>query len=321
MPPRRATSLMKGLARSLFEDEAERARFLEALTAGGSREQSIVVLEDRPEIRAFPRLRPLPWQPDFVVRLAEHFRPAKHSAYARGWYYSFDFSSAFAATPMLAIPERPRRLLDVCAAPGGKAVFAWRALRPELLVANETIRKRAGTLIDNLRRCRVETATVAGADPSVWGRKFPDAFDVVVVDAPCSGQSLLAKGVDPPQAFEPAMIDLCHSRQRRILGNAARCVAPGGHLLYMTCTFAYKENEKVMAWLIRDMPEFSAVEHPPMAEFRSRWAEFPCYRLFPHQGLGAGAFTCLLRRAGDRPAELPLLDGAPIRWRYGEPWP
>jgi 16S rRNA C967 or C1407 C5-methylase (RsmB/RsmF family) len=311
---------MQRQAEVLFGDPTERAAFLEALTEGRSREKSIIVLQDRPEIRTFPRLGATPWQPEWVIRLGDGFRPAQHPLYERGAYYSLDFSSVFAASAMLAVAEPPRRVLDLCASPGGKAIFAWRAFRPELLYCNETIRKRARPLIENLARCGASAGKVWSADPSVYARRFAGGFDLVIVDAPCSGQSLLAKGDVAPGAFNPAMVDMNHSRQRRITGNAVHCLAPGGYLLYMTCTFSRRENELVIQWLLKEYPELEAVNVTHLYAHRSPYADFPCYRLFPHSGLGAGAFTALLRKSGDR-AELPEFEEIPTIWGYGEPFP
>lgn len=306
-------------AEELFADEGERRSFLSALKAGDAREQAIIVLEAKPEIRTFPRLGPAPFQPDWVIRIADHFRAAKHRLYEKGAYYSLDFSSVFSASAMLAIPDAPRRVLDLCASPGGKAIFAWRAFRPEILACNESVRKRLTTLMQNLTRCQVESAQTWSADSSVWAKKTPESFDLTIVDAPCSGQSLLAKGDDAPGAFDPAMIDMNVGRQRRIVGNASRTVRAGGHLLYATCTFSKKENEKVLEWLMRTYPAFVPVEVPKLSKFRSAYVDFPCYRLFPHQSLGAGAFVALLRRAGD-PTVAPVTeDEIPRSWRYGEP--
>ncbi|MFQ3586976.1 MAG: RsmB/NOP family class I SAM-dependent RNA methyltransferase [Fimbriimonadaceae bacterium] len=300
-------------AATLFPDESERRAFCRALTEGVTREQAIVVLDSRPEIGAFPRRPALDWQPEFVVRLADDFRPGRHPLHEKGAYYVLDLSSVFAATPLVHLPRLPDRILDVCAAPGGKSVFAWRALlsqRSDLsrspdddgnvaLLANETIRKRTGTLIANFERCRIAGSAVGSADPSVWSRRCPAAFDLVMVDAPCSGQSLLAKGEEAPGCFQPAMIDMNVGRQRRIVGHSARCLRPGGFLLYMTCTFSKKENEGVVEWLLRQYPNLECVATPALAAFQSPYAEFPCYRLFPQSGLGAGAFSALLRLPED----------------------
>ncbi len=306
------------LAENLFPDESERAEFLQAMMAGESREQAIVVLQDQAAVRTFPRQGSLDWQPDWVIRINEGFRPGKHPLHDKGAYYCMDFSSVFAASAMLSIEEAPRRVLDLCASPGGKAIFAWKAFHPELLIANETMRKRTSILINNFDRCQVESGMVGSADPTVWARRAPGYFDLVTVDAPCSGQSLLAKGDQAPGCFSAEMIDMCVGRQRRIMGTAIKCVAPGGHLLYMTCTYTMKENEKVIAWLLERYPTVKAVEVPHLAEFRSPHAEFPCYRLFPQSGYGAGAFVCLLQKPGERPDEVPDLEQVPIIWRFGD---
>jgi 16S rRNA C967 or C1407 C5-methylase (RsmB/RsmF family) len=308
-------------ARSLFDDSAEIDAFTTALLEGTTRGLSILVLEEKTELGAFPKMRALPWQPEWAMRLREPFRPGAHPLHAKGAYYSLDFSSVFAASAMLAIKVPPVRVLDVCASPGGKSVFAWRAfLRdgdPEsrVLICNETIRKRCGTLIENLKRCKIAGSSVGSADPSVWAKKAAEQFDLVLVDAPCSGQSLLAKGEVAEGCFHPTMIDMNVSRQRRIVGNAVHCIRPGGHLLYMTCTFSKQENEKLIAWVLREHPFLEAVEVPELLEHRSTYADFPCYRLFPQSGLGAGAFSCLLRHTGEPPAHREALEELPLFWR------
>lgn len=313
-PPR----LLRKQAEALFSDTVERDRFVKALMDAAAREQAIVVLRETPALREIPSIPPVSWQPSFVRRVPESFRPGKHWLHDEGAYYILDFSSVFAASPLLVIPrERGTefRVLDLCAAPGGKSIFANKALTPTLLVANETIRKRTGVLIENLRRCRVQTSHVWSADPAVWGDRYPEEFDLVIVDAPCTGQSLLAKGMDAVGCFSPQMIDMNVGRQRRIIGNAARCVRPGGWMLYCTCTFSRKENEKVIEWLIGQAPEFEAVEVPFLKEFRTQHSKLPAYRLFPHQGLGAGAFTCLLRHTGQPPEHRSALE-VHSTWSY-----
>lgn len=308
-------------AENLFPDEAERTKFIEALTQGNSREPAILVVNERPEVRLFPRVAPMPWQPSFAIRIDEDFRPAKHPLHAKGVFYSLDFSSVFSASVLTAVTPPARRILDLCASPGGKSIFAWLLFQPEILVCNESIRKRMGALISNLHRCGIERSVVWSADPSVYANKFPETFDLILVDAPCSGQSLLAKGDEAPGCFSPTMIDMNVGRQRRITGHAVRCLRPGGHLFYSTCTYSIKENEKVMAWLMQEYPDLEAVEVPGMEEHRSPYAEFPCYRLFPQSQMGAGAFACLLRLKGTPEDHWPSLEELRGSWRFGDPAP
>lgn len=103
------------LAENLFSDESERAQFLGAIAAADAREQAIIVLSDAPAVRSFPRIKPEKWQPDWVLRIEPDFKPSKHPLYAKGAYYSLDFSSIFSASAMLAIPGKVDRVLDLCA--------------------------------------------------------------------------------------------------------------------------------------------------------------------------------------------------------------
>ncbi|MBI1333553.1 MAG: RsmB/NOP family class I SAM-dependent RNA methyltransferase [Armatimonadetes bacterium] len=318
-PAKDASRLLLKAAHDLFESEDEREEFLEAMLAGDSKEMAMIILQDRPEIKSFPRDRHLKWQPPFVERISDpEFKAAKHPLYAKGAYYSLDFSSVFSASAMLAVAAPPKRVLDMCSSPGGKAVFAYRAFHPEVLLCNEIIRKRVSTLIGNLDRCKCEGSLVWSADPSVFARRYKECFDLVICDAPCSGQSLIAKGDEALGAFAPNMIDMNVGRQRRIIGNCYHCLRPGGSILYATCTFSPKENEKVIEWFLKTHPDMEAVEVPHLAEFRSRFSDFPAYRLYPHQGLGAGAFACLVRRKGETPEHYEPLGDMPAMWRYGD---
>jgi 16S rRNA C967 or C1407 C5-methylase (RsmB/RsmF family) len=267
--------------------ESEREAFLSALAAGESARPALLWRSERPEPSPFAPLPPAPWQPEFVDALAPGERAGRHELHADGAYYCLDLSSVFETVPLVGLSARS--VLDVCASPGGKSLLAWRMLAPERLVCNEVIGKRHGALTGNLRRCGV-SAEITRLDPSA----LEGSFDLVLVDAPCSGQSLLARGQESPGCFHPVNVGSCAGRQKRILIESARCVAPGGFLLYSTCTFSRDENEAVIEWLLSRRPELSALEVPALEAHRSPHTEFPAYRLWPHDGFGAGGFTCLL---------------------------
>lgn len=254
---------------------------------------------ERPQELPFATVPGPPWLPDFVDLAAPGERPGQHPLHESGAYYCLDISSVFAASVLTAVPAVPEIVFDVCASPGGKSLFAWRCLRPRFLVANEVIGKRTAQLVGNLKRCGVHPAMVTNADTAVLAHVCPGSADIVIVDAPCSGQSLIAKGHENPGCFHPATINLNANRQRRILANAAAIVAPGGSLAYITCTYAEKENEANLRWLLRQFPDFSAVAVPALEPHRSPLAEPPCYRLWPQEGIGAGAFAALLRKNGE----------------------
>jgi 16S rRNA C967 or C1407 C5-methylase (RsmB/RsmF family) len=123
-------------------------------------------------------------------------------------------------------------------------------------------------------------------------------FDLVIVDAPCSGQSMAAKGKESGGGFHPATVNQNSNRQKRILACVAPCVKPGGCLAYMTCTYSPEENEEVVAWLLKKMPEFRPVPLGRMEPLQSHLTDIPCVRVWPHTGPGAGGFSCLLQREG-----------------------
>ncbi len=289
----------KKLSEKLLPEESREA-FLLALELGKSARPALLWLDERPEEPPFSLESPAPWQPEFVDGVSEGERPGRHALHESGAYYCLDLSSVFETVPLLLPhywgPGGGASVLDVCASPGGKSLLAWRALAPEKLVANEVIGKRLGALSSNLKRCGAGEAQVTRHDPSVLAERFPGAFDVVLVDAPCSGQSLLARGIENVGCFHPMNVGACAGRQKRILIESASCVAPGGFLLYSTCTFSRDENEGIIAWLLLKRPEFVGIEVPALQAHRSPHSETPTYRLWPHEGFGAGGFTCLLQR-------------------------
>jgi 16S rRNA C967 or C1407 C5-methylase (RsmB/RsmF family) len=124
---------------------------------------------------------------------------------------------------------------------------------------------------------------------------WEDLGDVVIVDAPCSGQSLLGRGKESPGCFHPATINMNSNRQKRILANSAAVVSPGGYLAYLTCTYSMKENEEVVRWFLKKFPMFAPQKVDALAGHESCYCEFPCYRLWPHDGEGAGGFAAILK--------------------------
>jgi len=259
---------------------------------------------------------------DFIDLIAEGQNPGTHQLHEQGEIYCLDFSSVFAASVLAEATwedkQHPRLIIDTCSSPGGKAVYAWRALKPERLICNEVIRSRISPLISNIKRCGITPSLVTNADTAHLAESLQKMADIVLVDAPCSGQSLPAKGARAVGAFHPATINMNSNRQKRILANATKMVAPGGYLAYMTCTFSIEENEGVIRWLLKRFPSFEPQRIPHLEGFRSRIMDTPCYRLLPHQGLGAGAFACLLKLNQPPENTTPHLDWQTIKciWRH-----
>ncbi|MCU0315989.1 MAG: RsmB/NOP family class I SAM-dependent RNA methyltransferase [Fimbriimonadaceae bacterium] len=240
-----------------------------------------------------PTLEPLSWQPATVARFVDGFSVGQDPQHQQGLLYSLDLSSVFSSVAFTEIPTGVS-VLDLCSAPGGKAILAQRALDPKVLCCNEVIAKRIPALRSNLERLKIQ-ADISNLDPKVWAQGS-DSFDLVIVDAPCSGQSLIARGKDAFGCFLPHIVKTNANRQRRILACAAECVNEGGWLAYMTCTFGPEENEDTVAWLLKRFPSFTPQKITLLTDTQSQLVDWPCYRLFPHLGVGAGAFVCLLRQ-------------------------
>lgn len=285
------------VSRALFTEEGERRVFLDALFGGElEKRTALILLGEETEELPFVTDTPPSWCPRFIRVTSPSVRPGAHRLHDEGEYYCLDLSSVFAATALSAISTTPDVVLDICSAPGGKGIFAWRMFHPELLFCNEAIGKRLGALISNLKRCAIRPVMVASADTSVYAELAPSSADLVIVDAPCSGQSLIGKGKESGGCFHPSTINVNANRQRRIIANSAACVHPGGYLAYMTCTFSREENEGIIEWFLRKFPAFEAVEVPALTQFRTVLSDHPAYRLFPQSGLGAGAFSALFKR-------------------------
>jgi len=284
------------LAYKLFEQGPDRAAFIHALTQPPDFAPTILWTQPKPAGLDWKTLPPCPWQPPQVDRLASNIQPGKSPLHDEGYFYCLDFSSVFAVSAIQAIKEPIEVVIDLCAAPGGKSLSTWVIAQPKRLLCNEVIRKRVRILISNLKRCRAMAAIVLNQDPSVLAEQLPHAAQLVLVDAPCSGQSLLAKGQSAEGCFHKVTLNRNANRQKRILANAAQLVQSHGYLLYSTCTYAPEENEQVCAWLLKKFPQFEPVVVESLQPYQSHLTDLPCYRLWPQSELGAGAFVMLLQR-------------------------
>jgi len=302
-----ASRLLVKLSQRLFEQEAEQVAFCDRLLQPQPLHPCIVWCQPKPDPNPFTIEPALSWQPDWCDRLALRQQPGKHPLHDQGAFYCMDFSSIFAISVLRSLTTPVATIIDVCAAPGGKSIFAWRALQPQALISNEVIGKRIGALLSNLKRCHIHPAWITNLDSQVLAEQIPQTAQVVLVDAPCTGQSLIAKGGKAPGCFHPVTINNNANRQKRILANSAQLVAGQGYLVYMTCTYSPEENEQVVTWFLDRFPDFQSVPVPHLQPYQSHLANFPCYRLFPQSGLGAGAFTVLLQNASTTDAQ-PLPD-------------
>ncbi|MBW4613664.1 MAG: RsmB/NOP family class I SAM-dependent RNA methyltransferase [Desmonostoc vinosum HA7617-LM4] len=302
------SNLLLKLSRRLFTNSEEQEIFIQALIHPQPFQPCILWCKQKPDISPFLVEIPTSWQPPFIDRLQFGEKPGQHPLHEQGYFYCLDFSSVFAAATLLTIPHQISLAFDMCAAPGGKSVFAWKALQPDLLISNEVIGKRLGMLISNLKRCHIAPSVVVNRDSSVFGELISFSSNLVIVDAPCTGQSLLAKGEKAPGCFHPIAINKSANRQKRIIANSAKIVAPQSYLAYMTCTYSPEENEQVCEWLLERFPHFQAIEISYLSKYQSHLTKIPCYRMFPQDRLGAGAFTVLLKNTDENEGEKVDLD-------------
>lgn len=308
------SNLLIKLSKNIFSETNKQENFIDCLLQPKRFNPTILWLKDKPENSPFIVENALPWQPDFIDRLDVNEKPGKHILHEEGYFYCLDFSSIFAASILLSIPVKVSVIVDTCAAPGGKSIFAWKALNPDLILSNEVIKKRIAMLKSNFKRCQISPSVLMSVDTDILADKIPETAELVIVDAPCSGQSLLAKGEKNPGCFHPVTIKNNASRQKRIIANSAKIVAPQGYLAYMTCTYSPAENEEVVSWLISKFPHFEPREVPHLTEYQSTLTNMPCYRMWPQDKLGAGAFTVLLKNCAE--GQKKLLDDEFLEYPY-----
>ncbi len=250
------------------------------------------------------QLTPIPWTPaGFTVPTDS--RPGKHPYHTAGLYYMQD-PAAQAVAELLA-PQPGERVLDLAAAPGGKATHIATLMAGDgLLVANDLNQRRAQVLAKNLERWGTRNTVVLNETPTRLFEHFGAYFDRVVVDAPCSGEGMFRKDLDARTEWMPKLVHSCAVRQDAILADAAKLVSPGGMLAYATCTFAPDENEGTIARFLDSHPEFELIDSshfPGSSSGRPEWlAENQKYpleravRLWPHLTPGEGHFIALLRK-------------------------
>ena len=211
-------------------------------------------------------------------------------------------------------PQPGERVLDLCAAPGGKSTqLAGKLLGKGLLVCNEINAKRAKILSGNMERLGISNALVLNEHPKKLTERFAGYFDKILVDAPCSGEGMFRKEEAAVTDWTEDTNAICANRQLEILASAAGMLRPGGRLVYSTCTFSPVENEGVISEFLWKNPDFS-VEKLDVLFFspgRPDWVPNPApglehtFRLWPHRLLGEGHYAAVLRRTGDEaPAAL-----------------
>ncbi|GIV36062.1 MAG: rRNA cytosine-C5-methyltransferase [Cyclobacteriaceae bacterium] len=223
-----------------------------------------------------------------------------------GAYYVQEASSMFLEhlVLQLRLHQQPIRILDAAAAPGGKSTHLLSLIHPEsLLVANETIRSRLPALTENLTRWGYPNVVITCNDPQHFGA-LKGYFDVIVLDAPCSGEGLFRKDASAVRQWSQEHVKLCALRQQRILQNLWPVLRPGGLLIYSTCTYNAHENEEVLLKLVKSKEaSFAEVEIPPDWGILHSREPVSGYRFFPHRVWGEGFFVSVLRKTAEEPVQ------------------
>lgn len=268
-------------------------------------------------------LQPSPFSPDSFYLDAPH-KAGSDPLHHAGGYYMQEPSASSAVTVLN--PHRDEKILDLCAAPGGKSGQIAAALGDTgLLWSHEYVPSRAQILRQNLERLGVRRHVITTGETSRLCEALPDFFDAILVDAPCSGEGMFRKEPQALTEWSPDNIQLCAARQATVLDNAAIALRPGGRMVYSTCTFAPEENEATVAAFLHRHPDFTL--EPIVVEWGQPGYSFDeikafatveyctadlryCRRIFPHQG-GEGHFIALLRRQADAIAAPPPITPLP----------
>lgn len=227
--------------------------------------------------------------------IGEDAKASRHPYYYAGLYYLQEPS---AMAPAAVLPVCPGdKVLDLCAAPGGKSTELGARLQGEgLLVSNDISNSRAKALLKNLELFGIPNICVTSETPEKLASVFGPYFDKILVDAPCSGEGMFRKDPDLIKSWLERGPEYYAPIQRQILKSAAAMLKPGGMLLYSTCTFAKLEDEDTIQWILEEEPDLELVPIEPWEGACGGFDGMPVIRLFPHKIEGEGHFLALLRK-------------------------
>lgn len=249
-------------------------------------------------------LHPVAWEPNGFY-YEDTDTPGMHPYHEAGVYYIQEPS---AMAPAVCLGARPgERILDLCAAPGGKSTQIAAAMQGQgLLVSNEIHPARAKILSGNIERMGIRNCMVTNESPQALARIWENSFDRILVDAPCSGEGMFRKNEDACGEWSTGAVEMCARRQLEILSCAAAMLRPGGRMVYSTCTFAPEENEGTVSRFLEAHPDFSLLPAPAYEGFSpgvASWVKDAAdgiantVHLFPHRLCGEGHFLAVLQRA------------------------
>ena len=247
-------------------------------------------------------LTKIPWTKNGYY-YEEQDMPARHPFYYAGLYYLQEPSAMTPASRL--VPQPGDRVLDLCAAPGGKATELGAHLHGKgVLVANDISASRAKALLKNIEVFGIRNSFIVNEVPAKLAENFPEFFDKILVDAPCSGEGMFRKDPAVAKVWDGNKPFDCAKQQKEIITRAAQMLAPGGDMLYSTCTFSPEENEQVIQFLLDSRDDMEIREIQPYEGFAPGRPEVAsgnpdlkkCVRIWPHKMAGEGHFLALLHK-------------------------
>lgn len=291
---------VKGFQRERFVEVHNRSEKVTAIRINSKKTDSLGIRMHK----GFEGMNPIPWstlgyylpeRPSFTLD------PFLHG----GAYYVQDASSMFLEQAMRQSLDlnQPLKVLDLCAAPGGKSTLIQSLISDEsLLVSNEVIKNRAGILMENMTKWGAANTIITNNDPRDFSR-LAGFFDLIVVDAPCSGSGLFRKDPSAIDEWSAESVQLCSRRQQRILEDVLPSLKPGGILIYATCSYAVEEDENIADYLLaeNDLLPVQLEMNPEwnIVETQSPEHEGYGYRFFPNLLEGEGFYLSVFKKAED----------------------
>lgn len=293
-------SLPLSLLESLNDVAGFNRASFEAVHASGEQVTSIRLNPEKPMLNGPEISSTIPWCPH------GYYLPARPSftldpLFHAGAYYVQEASSMFIwkALEQLLEDDTQKKVLDLCAAPGGKSSLLASFFREGLVVANEVIKQRAAVLVENLTKWGSTQVVVTNNDPSHF-QSLPGYFDVMVIDAPCSGSGMFRKDPAAIEEWSEDNVQLCSQRQQRILADVLPALKEDGLLLYSTCSYSIEEDEAIADWLVSEMGMESRSLSVPaewgIVETGSPEKSAHGYRFYPDRVKGEGFFLAAFQK-------------------------
>lgn len=292
---------IKGYDRQAFADVHASGQQVTSIRFNPLRTGGRQLVADGESLTIHDSRSPIPWASNAYYlpeRPSFTFDPAFHG----GLYYVQEASSMFLEQALKQTTDLTKdiKVLDLCAAPGGKSTLIQSLITPDsLLVSNDVIKTRAAILEENLTKWGAGNVIVTNNDPANFAR-LESFFDVLVIDAPCSGSGLFRRDEEAIEEWSEQNVQLCSQRQQRILSDSYSCLKEGGVLVYSTCSYSREEDEEILDWLLQtfeleSLPLQTAPEWG-VVEVTSAAGNAYGYRFFPDKVKGEGLFVACFRK-------------------------